>query len=172
MLSRREGVSKVPSPSGGGLGWGRPLRVIRNDIYHHSLLIAGEMGFGNTLLDYPRNSQILEILIQTIPCNRPAAKTVFSTCVGNPCRGAQPCALAPGSGTILSCADTGARLCAPTRRGQADKSRPIPTHLVSTTKTSELTLCVIMMQNRREYHKFPRRSAPVAGMWTGGEPRC
>ena len=45
-----EGVSKVPSPPGGGLGWGRRLRFVRDETYHHSLLIAGEMGFGNTLL--------------------------------------------------------------------------------------------------------------------------
>ena len=43
----------------------------------------------------------------------------YSQCVlVSPCRGAQPCALASGSSPILSCADTGARLCAPTQQGQ------------------------------------------------------
>ena len=51
-----------------------------------------------------------------------------------PRRGAQPCALALGSRTILSCADAGARPSTrsgvrPYAAGPTDKSRPIPTHV-------------------------------------------
>ena len=102
---------------------------------------GGGLGWGCT-------SQVPTLLLTT------KVRPRFSQCVlVFPCRGAQPCALAPGSGTILSWADTGARpsTCSGVRPYAAGPSRQIASNTNTRWEYHALTLTL----SRREREQLP-----------------